>query len=637
MINIIEEEIFLKYSLKELEKLSNLCKGDILKMTSLANSGHPGGSMSSIDLYLSVFNRANIDPEKPFDENRDRTIIGHGHTSPGVYAALGRMNFFDIDEAITGFRHYSSVFEGHVNRGIPAIEWSTGNLGQGLSVGVGMALAAKLTNKNYRVYVLSSDGESPKGQIAEARRTAKKEKLNNLTVLIDYNDIQISGRARDILYVNIAEEYKISGWNVIEVDGHDFNQLNEALIMAENYKLGPTAIIAHTNIGKNVSFMENKPDYHGKALSAAELEKALKELNLENDFEKYVEARKKLNIIDKKETFNSNISYDIDTGTPIIYDSKTDNRSAFGKAIADLAKVNKDKNVIAAVDCDLSPSVKLDDFKKVSPETFVQIGIQEHNAAALAGAMSSCGVLTFFADFGVFGLDEVFNQQRLNDINKAELKTVLTHCGTDVGEDGKTHHAINYLNLARSFYNTKIIVPGDPNQTDRVIRYVAKTKGNFIVVMGRSKIDIIKKEDGEVYFDENYEYSPEKLDILREGGEVTILTYGSMLDVAFKAVEHLKNENILVNLINVSSPIEADFSSVKPLLENKHIMLFEDHNKESGMINEISKYLLKNSINIKSINNYGIDKYSPSGESKDLLQYFGIDKENIVKKIKEKF
>jgi len=626
----------MKKSLIELKDLARIARGDILKMTTVADSGHPGGSMSSIDMYLSVLNRANLFPDNPYDPDRDRIIVSHGHTSPGYYVALARMGFVNIEDVITGFRHVGSVYEGHVTRGIPGVEWSTGNLGQGLSAGVGMALAAKLTNKNYKVYVFSSDGESAKGQIAEARRTARKENLNNLIVLLDYNDIQISGRARDILYVNIAAEYRAAGWNVIEIDGHDLKQINDALEIAENQKIGPSVIVAKTIIGKGVSFMENTPSYHGKALSLEELDKALKELGLENDVHKYIEKRKELSL--KREENNyPNIELDVEVGEGKNYKKgeKVANRNAFGNAIADLAVLNKDKFPVVAVDCDLKPSVKLEKFEKVNPDGYIQIGIEEHNAATIAGALSISGVLTFFADFGVFGLDEVFNQQRLNDINRTNLKTVVTHCGTDVGEDGKTHHEINYIGIVRNYYHTKLIVPCDANQTDKVVRYAAKTPGNIIIAVGRSNLPVLLDEEGEVFYDENYEFRYGEVDLLRKGEELTILTYGSFTHIAVEASDILRKDGIKISVIGVPSPLCFDIKSFRKYIEGKIVLTLEDHNVNSGLANELSRAMIENSIYPKSFQPLGLKDYAPSGTNKDILKLSGLDVDSLIIKIKD--
>jgi len=187
--NLPENEV------SRLKELGKICRGDILKMTYIANSGHPGGSMSSVDIYLTLYSYANISPNNVDDPSRDKFVISHGHTSPGVYAVLGRLGFIDIEEVLAGFRHPATIFEGHVTREIPGVDWSTGNLGQGLSAGLGLALASRYTGKDYHVFVVMSDAEQAKGQVAEARKLAKKYGVTNLTVIIDYNDAQISGKA----------------------------------------------------------------------------------------------------------------------------------------------------------------------------------------------------------------------------------------------------------------------------------------------------------------------------------------------------------------------------------------------------------------------------------------------------------
>ncbi|HDG61584.1 MAG TPA: transketolase, partial [Thermotoga sp.] len=374
--------------LNRLRELGRLCRGDILKMTYIAKSGHPGGSMSSVDIYLVLYSYANLSPKDPKNPGRDRVVISHGHTSPGVYSVLGRLGFVDIEEVLTGFRHPSSIFEGHVTRGIPGIDWTTGNLGQGLSAGLGFALASRFTKRDYHVFVVMSDAEQAKGQVAEARRLARKYNVTNLTVIIDYNDAQISGRARDVMPVNIKENYLADGWRVIEIDGHDYSQIYSALKEAAEDEDNPVAILARTVIGKGVSFMENQVRYHGKPLSKEELEKALEELGIENDVEVYIEKRKNLRV-EKHMKLEQEYDIKIDTGKPITYssDEKLDNRTAFGRAILDLVKRNEDETPIVAVDCDLLGSVKLDMLNREKPERVIEAGVQEHNAAAMAGAL----------------------------------------------------------------------------------------------------------------------------------------------------------------------------------------------------------------------------------------------------------
>lgn len=616
-------------NIEHLKKLSKQCRGDILKMTYVANSGHPGGSMSSIDILVTLYAFANIDPKDPWNEERDRIVISHGHISPAVYSTLAVYGFVDRDEVISGFRHPASIFEGHITRGIPGVEWTTGNLGQGLSAGVGFALAAKYKKKSYHVYVLMSDGESAKGQVQEARRTARKYKLDNITVIVDYNDIQISGYAHEVMYVDIKAEFEAAGWRTIEIDGHDHEQILSALTIAKNDGK-PTAIIAHTIIGKGVDFMENKPDYHGKALGKEEFEIALAQLGVENDVEKYIKMRKELPVIAHKKV---KLEYEVkvDTGKPRLYDKPTDNRSALGRAIADLATLNDN---IVAVDCDLKGSVKLDFLDKERPDRIIELGVQEHNAAVLAGALSADGIITFFADFGVFGIDETFNQHRLNAINSTNLKVVVTHCGIDVGEDGKTHHALNYIGAPLAWYGFKVIVPADPNQTDRVVRFVAKEYGNFVVAMGRSKVDPIRKEDGSLYFDENYTFEYGKMDILRNGRDGVIYCIGSVVPSAIRAYEILKLKGIHFAIINVSCPYKLDEEVLGEY--SNFVVTLEDHNLLNGLGSLIAQKYFEMGMLPGTFIKLGLSEFPVSGDSKALFEIYGLSGERVAEFILSK-
>jgi transketolase len=467
-------------SIKRLSELAKVARGDILKMTTLAGSGHPGGSMSSIDFFLILYSYASLHPQSSSDANRDRIVISHGHTSPGVYATLGRLGFFPIEAAVATFRKAGSPFEGHVEKGIPGVEWNTGNLGQGLSAGCGFALGSKILKRDFHVFVAMGCGEQQKGQISEARRFAVKYSLNNLTAIIDFNCRQISGVTQEIMPQNILQNFESDGWRVIEAEGHQFQEIYAAFREATLSK-HPTVIIAHTVMGKGVSFMEGKEEFHGSALTLQEYKKAIQELGVEDDLDRYRQIREKgtLPFAERKYPMEPP---SIQTGNPRNYekDQKLDNRSAFGNALLDIAKasVREDSLLPMAVfDCDLASSVKTAGFAKEFPDHFFQGGIQEHNTATIAGATSTLGLVSFFADFGVFGVDETYNQHRLNDINDTNLKLICTHTGLDVGEDGKTHQCIDYVGVMQNLYGYKIIIPADPNQTDRVIRYLEKPMG----------------------------------------------------------------------------------------------------------------------------------------------------------------
>ncbi|MGA1862445.1 transketolase [Deferribacter thermophilus] len=616
--------------IKELEKLAVLCRGDILKMTTLAGSGHPGGSMSSIDMYLTVYKIANISPENYRSLDRDRVIVSHGHTSPGVYSALGRNGFFDIDEAIAYFRLAGSIFEGHIERMVPGVEWTTGNLGQGLSAACGMALAAKHLGVQYDVYCFMGDGEQQKGQISEARRFAVKYNLDNLIAFVDYNKLQISGDINEVMPQNIKDEYIASGWAVLEIDGHNIKEIADAIYQAKKIAR-PVLILAKTVMGKGVSFMENKEVYHGKPLSEEQLDAALKELGLENDLEKYKEMRKQF-VFDESahEIFRYDVS--VDTGFSKTYgiDISMDNRSAFGNAITELVQINmaNNKTQVIVFDCDLAGSVKTDKVAKEFAENFYEAGIQEHHTAVCAGAASVNGVVPFFADFGVFGIDETFNQQRLNDINDTNLKVVTTHVGIDVGEDGKTHQCIDYIGAMRNLYGFKVIVPADPNQTDRTVRYAAKEYGNFLIAMGRSKTPIISDENGNPFFGEDYEFKYGKIDIVRDG-EIPLFSYGSMLSRAIKVHEIVKSANKNLAVLNVSTPFKLDEEVLEKFKDSKIWITYEDHNINTGLGSILADYIAERGYGIKLIK-FGVKNYSYSGKPDQIFELIGLAPEAVA-------
>ncbi len=619
--------------IEKLKELERLARGDILKMTTLARSGHPGGALSSLDIFLILYSFANVNPKNPRDPDRDRIVVSHGHTSAGVYAVLGRLGFFDIDEAIAGFRKAGTLFEGHVERKVPGVEWDTGNLGQGLSAGCGFALAAKLLGKDFHVFVAMSDAEQAKGQVAEARRFARKYGLNNITVVIDYNRKQISGNTFDVMPVNIKENYLSDGWEVIEVNGHDFQELYLAIRNSLSLD-SPVAILAYTTMGKGISFMEDKEKYHGKPLTEEELQKALEELGLPNDIDRYKKLREKVRPAKK---FSVHYEVKLDPGTPRVYrpEDKLDNRSAFGNALADIGRANvgvEGRTPIAVFDCDLASSVKVDGFAKEFPENFFEAGVQEHNTATVAGALSSQGVLAVWGDFGVFNIDETYNQQRLNDINRTNLKVASTHLGIDVGEDGKTHHCVDYIGVLRNLYGFRLIVPADPNQTDRATRYMLTQSGNYALGVGRSRTPIITREDGSPFFDADYRFEYGKADILRDGDRGALIVYGQTAWRGVRVWEMLREKGISIMVINMASVLDPDLDLLKRASETGYIAVYEDHNVKSGLGSIIADILLERGWTAR-FRKFGLTDYAPSGKAEDLFEFMGLSPERVAEEI----
>jgi transketolase len=611
----------------KLEETARLCRGDIVKMTTVAGSGHPGGSMSSIDIYTAVYSLSDL--------SKDEIVVSHGHTSPGVYSILGRLGILDTEEIIAFFRHISGPYEGHVESNLPGIIWSTGNLGQGLSAACGFAMAKKFKEDNSRVFALMSDAEQAKGQVAEGRRFASKFKCSNITVVIDDNNRQISGKVEDIMPINIKEDYLADGWKVLEVCGHDYRELYEAIHEANNDDSAPYAILAKTVMCKGASFIEGDESYHGKALSAEEVDKALKELSIENDIDKYIKKRESGKAKPVKPSQNVHPLPKLDLGEPIEYKvgEKVGNRDVYGAALADMAKRNE-PGTIVVTDCDLASSVRTHKFAKERPDYFIQNGVSEHNTATVSGAISIRGFQTFYSDFGVFSFDETYNQHRLNAINNTKLRVVSTHNGLNVGEDGKTHQCVDFIGVINNIPDFKIIIPADPNQTDRVTRYITTMDSNVAVVVGRAKSPVIEDENGNAFFGGDYKFEYGKIDKVREGKDGVIVSYGYPFAFAIKAREILKEKGFELAVMNVSCPLAISEEDVDSIAGYKDVFTYEEHLLSSGL-GCILGSLLARSGKAVNLYSYGVKGFSPSGSASDLFKVLELDPESIAAKIEK--
>ena len=594
--------------LKFLEVLSKKSRYDIVRMISNAGSGHIGGSLSSVDIYAFL---------RTFMDSEDRLVISHGHSSAAIYAVLGNMGYFDIEEAVESFRKVAP-YEGHPSTHIKGIEWCSGALGQGLSVGCGFALAKKLKNESGYVYVVMGDGEQQKGQLQEAREFAVKHNLDNLVAIVDFNGLQASGKLSDITAQNISDKYVMSGWAVKEVCGHDFNQLQEALFNINK----PTCIIASTVMGKGIPEIENDYRYHGNLI-----DDKLKDLCLE----RFSLTDSEQIILNQSKYAKEFLKYpypklQYSELTPYSLNENVDVRSGFGKALAELVK-EFPQIPFAALDCDLEASVKLSETKKERPKAFIECGIAEHNSATVAAAMSKSGVITFQADFSVFNIVESYSQNRMADLNKAPVKLLSTHAGLDVGEDGKTHQCVEYLGLMSNLLGFQVILPADANQAVCAIRYAASAKNAVAVIAGRSKIPILSDENGEKL---GFQYG--KAQWLKRGKDGVIISYGNMLYRALNVAKILKQNNLDIGVLNVSTPLELDKEKVLEAARTGMVITYEDHLVNSGIGNSIARFLLENNMSCKFLAK-GVTKYG-SSMSPDLLykeQY--LDEESVASEI----
>ncbi len=614
-----------------LQAFSKSCRRSILAMVNNAQSGHPGGSLSCID-YLSLLYAFVI------SQTGEKVIVSNGHISPAVYAVLAEMKYIPKDEVVNSFRKIGSIYEGHVTRHVPGVWYGTGPLGVGVSAASGFAAGEWFKKSGEKVYALLGDGEAQEGQVYEMMHFASKYHQNNLIVFVDDNRVQLSGSLDDIMPLDICATFKAAKWNVITCDGHDYKDMWKALCKAQKSDK-PTVIVGRTIMGKGIPLLEKdgaelKSTWHGKSPSREQSEEALKGLVLSEEEKTMIrEFTKQISWKPKAPQFGKPLmKMDIDTGSPVVYGTEkpTDCRGAYGAALLDLAKRNKN---ILGMSADLRESVKTDGVAKEVPAQYIEVGIAEQQMVSCAGGLSLNGFIPFCSTFGAFMSSRAKDQARVNDINQANVKMVATHCGLSVGEDGPTHQAIDDMGSFTGFFNTMILEPADPNQTDRIIRYIASHYGNFYVRMGRHKIPVITKKDGSVYYDEQYEFSYGKSDLIREGTDVTVIASGSVVSEALKAVENVKD--VSVELIAVSSCKKFDLAVLESIKKTKKVITVEDHNVINGLGSQLARYLEEQGVCAEKFTMLGVKEYQLSGKYEELYDAAGISSKHITDALRE--
>src|SRR5215831_142908 len=474
-------KIVREYSIEELTDAAHLMRGYDLVALRAAGSGHAGGTLSIMDITAALYLRvADHDPKDANWRDRDRIIWSTGHKAPSLYLGLAFAGFCDVDNVMQ-LRKLSSPFQGHPHwLKLAGVEVSTGSLGQGLSIAVGIALAGKLNQQNFRTFCIMGDGEQQEGQIWEAAMEASHHNLDNLVGIVDRNRLQIDGWVKDVMNVEPLEErYRSFGWEVIEVDGHDIKQVVEALQKAKNATPSgkPTAILCNTVKGKGVSFMENIAGWHGKVPNYDEMVKGLEELGLKSniaydallkkaaEYQEEVEAK-----LDAKLPHFSRDYWWNAKGTPKVEMEPT--RKGFGKSLAN----NGDDERIVCLGLDISGSITISDFHNGKPERknrWLSMGIAEQSATAAAAGLAREGKIPVFGTYGTFAAARNLDQIRVS-ICYGNFNVLIAgaHGGVSVGPDGAMHQALEDLFAMCGLPNMVVCVPCDALETRKATDYL---------------------------------------------------------------------------------------------------------------------------------------------------------------------
>ncbi|MFC1599952.1 transketolase [Patescibacteria group bacterium] len=615
---------------KFLQAFTKSCRHSIIAMLKNSQSGHPGGSLSSLD-YLATLYAFVI------AQTSEKVIVSNGHISPAVYSTLAELKIIPKDDVIETFRKIGSVYEGHITRHVDGVDYGTGPLGIGVSVAAGKAWSEKHNKTGKYSYCVMGDGEAQEGQVHEMILFARKYELDNLIVFVDYNEVQLTDSLKETMPIDIPAVFAAGGWDVIECDGHDYDQIWNAIAKAHENNGKPKVIVGHTIMGKGVPFMEDdgrhhKPTWHGKTPKPDECDEILKglvvsdqERALIDDFLPSIQWKPNHSEYQKILT-----NVEVDAGEPIVYpvDEVTDCRGAYGHALLDLAKRNEK---ILAATADLRGSVMTKFVAAELPEQHIEVGICEQHMISMAGGLSLMGHIPFASTFGAFLTSRPKDQARVNDINNTNVKMVATHCGLSVGEDGPTHQAIDDKGIMVGHLNTRVIEPADPNQTDRIIRYVASKYGNFYVRMGRHKFNPIAKEDGTPFYDKDYVYEYGKCDVVREGSDLTIAASGACVIEALKAQEELSSQGRSVEVIACSTIKDFDEVIEKSVDKTEKLLTVEDHNPYNGLSAGLARHLVLKGIEMEKFESLAVTEYQLSGKPLELYAKAGIDAANIVK------
>ena len=650
------------YSIEQLKDAANLMRGYDLVTLCAAGSGHAGGTLSIMDitaaLYLHV---AQLDPKNPNWADRDRILWSAGHKAPALYVGLGFAGFCDIDDVVT-LRKLHSRFQGHPHwLKLPGVEVSSGSLGQGLSVAVGMALSARLDEKKHKIFCLMGDGEQQEGQVWEAAMEAGHFHLDNIIAVIDVNRLQIDGWVKDVMEVQpLDQKYAAFGWEVLHVDGHDMKQLVEAFDKAKTVVGKPVVILADTVKGKGVSFMENVAGWHGKPPNREELTASLKELGLTERIP--VEM-----LLNKAKSYQAEMTRELEAKMPrfsrdfwwnagdAMKVKMEPTRKGFGKSLAE----NGDDERIVCLGMDISGSITISDFYAGKPERkkrWISMGIAEQSATAAAVGFAREGKLPVIGSYATFSAARNLDQIRVS-VCYGNFNVLIAgaHAGVSVGPDGATHQALEDLFAMTGMPNMSVVVPCDIVEARKATTHLLlKHVGPKYIRLAREATPIVTDEKTPFVFGKANvirlrKDAPDFVDAFEtcladdyknESEDLSIIACGPMVPEAMRAALILKRdygyETRVLNM-HTLKPIDTE-AVIRAAQDTGVVITAEEHQigalawRVSGLLTEskqlYGKPLITGAIGVK-------DRFGDSGAPWELVKELEVSAEHIAQKAVE--
>jgi transketolase len=604
--------------IETLKGIANQLRIHSITATTAAASGHPTSCCSAADLVAALFfGHMRYNPKDPHYHNNDRFILSKGHAAPLLYAAWAETGLFPAEDLLK-LRQLGSDLEGHPTPRLAFVDVATGSLGQGLSVGVGMALCARLDCLDYRTYVLLGDGECAEGSVWEAASLAGHHQLNNLVAIVDINRLgqsQPTALGHDLH--TYKKRFEAFGWRTEEINGHDTEEILEVLA-AVGLGSQPLVILAKTLKGAGVSFLQDKEGWHGKALSQEEAARAIAEL---------------------RPTAKSGIGHPILVPTPLpppkndppggypapAYNlgDKVASREAFGSALVRMGELDPR---ILSLDGDTKNSTFSEKFCKKFPNRFIECFIAEQNMVGVAAGFSTRGKVPFASTFAAF-FTRAFDQIRLAGISGSNIKLVGSHVGVSIGEDGPSQMGLEDLAMMRAVVGSVVLYPSDAVAAERLTEQMAMHKGVCFLRTSRPKTPVIYNND------EPFPIGGAKILRQAPGDRVTVVAAGVTLFEALKAADLLKNEGVGITVIDAYSikPLARDIIKNAAQKTNNLVLTVEDHYPQGGLGDAVAGELSLEGVKVHKLAVFDLPR---SGKPEELLAKYGLDANAIVSKVK---
>ena len=592
-----------------------------IRATTQAGNGHPTSCCSAADIVATLFfSVMRYDPKNPRNPDNDRFVLSKGHAAPLLYAAWAEAGLFNPKELLE-LRTLASDLEGHPTPRLAFVDMATGSLGQGLSVGIGIALNNKYLDKtSARTYVVLGDGESVEGSVWEAADLARHAQLDNLCAIIDINRL---GQSDPTMLEHNLPAYQARwesfGWHTLTIDGHDHADLLKAFSKASQTTNKPTMILAKTYKGKGIPFAEDHPSWHGKPLNAQQAEEVITLLS-----QSLSSPAPTFSIVAPTTIQRDNNPVKPLPAPPYERTDSVATREAFGDALAQLGEVNP---LVVGLDADVKNSTYTDKFGKRFPGRFFENFIAEQNMIGAAAGLAACGKIPFAATFAAF-FTRAYDFIRMAAISQSNIKLMGSHVGVSIGEDGPSQMGLEDLAMMAAQPGVVVLYPSDAMCAYRMVETMANHPGMVYMRTGRPKTPILYGPD------ETFAIGGSKVLRQNEKDQLTIVAAGVTLHESLKAYDELQKSGIAVRIIDLYSIAPIDAATLKQAAKatNNLVLTVEDHYLHGGIGDAVLSALSTEGVRLHKM---GIQEIAHSGKPDQLLDHYGINARAIIEKVKQ--